>query len=300
MSLTSFLKIKDVKEAFKQFKKPPFKIQAELLAPPLTNHYSLVGTAFDYLLRFYIKRMNPNAIEKEWISEVALRGLEATLPPESKLSPELLRKVITEDSAKSVLHDVAIYKKVKGIVEAARRVYSKYVKDGIMSSDLFRAVLLLAQVDVIYRADFVDKNLGNVDQGDIKDLRNLISIVKPEYFKAREMCLLNPTFGEASRLVGGADCDLIIDDAIIDIKTTKKPELIRGYFDQLIGYYTLQKIGGIDGMPSNRGIKRLGIYFSRYAYLYFVNVRDIIREDTFPNFIEWFKKRASLEYGSHI
>jgi len=300
MSLTSFLKIKDVKEAFKQFKKPPFKIQAELLAPPLTNHYSLVGTAFDYLLRFYIKRMNPNAIEKEWISEVALRGLEATLPPESKLSPELLRKVITEDSAKSVLHDVAIYKKVKGIVEAARRVYSKYVKDGIMSSDLFRAVLLLAQVDVIYRADFVDKNLGNVDQGDIKDLRNLISIVKPEYFKAREMCLLNPTFGEASRLVGGADCDLIIDDAIIDIKTTKKPELIRGYFDQLIGYYTLQKIGGIDGMPSNRGIKRLGIYFSRYAYLYFVNVRDIIREDTFPNFIEWFKKKASLEYGSHI
>ncbi|KUK14961.1 MAG: Uncharacterized protein XD53_1610, partial [Petrotoga mobilis] len=51
MSLTSFLKNKDVKSAFERaFKKPQFDLQAELLAPPLTNNYSLVGTAFDYLL----------------------------------------------------------------------------------------------------------------------------------------------------------------------------------------------------------------------------------------------------------
>jgi len=64
MSLTSFLKDKDVKNAFERaFKKPQFNLQAELLAPSLTNNYSLVGTAFDYLLRFYIKRLNPDAVE---------------------------------------------------------------------------------------------------------------------------------------------------------------------------------------------------------------------------------------------
>ncbi|GAB4317918.1 MAG: hypothetical protein Kow0084_17600 [Pseudothermotoga elfii] len=64
MSLTSFLKDKDVKNALERtFKKPQFNLQAELLAPPLTNNYSLVGTAFDYLFRFYIKRLNPDAVE---------------------------------------------------------------------------------------------------------------------------------------------------------------------------------------------------------------------------------------------
>jgi len=93
---------------------------------------------------------------------------------------------------------------------------------------------------------------------------------------------------------------LVIDDAIIDIKTTKKLDLAKNYFDQLIGYYILYKIGGIDDMPSNCEIKRLGIYFSRYGYLHFIDVRDIIREDTFLNFVEWFKKRASDEYGLDI
>jgi len=29
-------------------------------------------------------------------------------------------------------------------------------------------------------------------------------------------------------------------------------------------------------------------------------VQDIIKEDTFPAFVEWFKKRAGEEYGLHI
>ena len=161
-----------------------------------------------------------------------------------------------------------------------------------MGYDLFKVAILLAQVDVIYRAGIVDENLGKADEGDINDLRNLISLVKPEQFRAKEICLLNPTFGEASQLVGGADCDLVIDETLIDIKTTKKLELTRDYLNRLIGYYILYKIGGVDGMPSTHEIKRLGVYFSRHAYLFTIDVRDVIREDTFHNFVAWFKKRA--------
>jgi len=304
MSLTSFLKDKDVKDAFKrEFKKPRLKLQGELLAPPLTNHYGLVGTAFDYLLRFYIKRVNPNAIERRWVSEASLHLLEMAhlhdLLEIPEVSPVIqkLKEKITENPT---LSDPIVYKKVKEIIQYSKKVRDEFIKTGKMSSDLYKAVLLLAQVDVIYRAGVVDENLGNVDEKDIEDLKNLISVAKPEYFKAKKICILNPTFGIASQLVGGADCDLVIDDAIIDIKTTKKLDLTRNYFDQLIGYYILYKIGGIDGMPSNCEIKKLGIYFSRYAYLLFIDVRDIIREDTFPNFVEWFKKRASEEYGLDI
>ena len=198
------------------------------------------------------------------------------------------------------LKERATYKKIVKIIQYGKKVYSEFIETGEMSSDLFRAVLLLAQVDVIYRAVHIDENLGNVDEKDMKDLHNLISIVNPEYFKAKEICMLNPTFGIASQLVGGADCDLIIDDAIIDIKTTKKLELRRDYFDQLIGYYILYKIGDVEGLPPNWEIKRLGMYFSRYGYILFIDVKDVIRENTFSNFVEWFKKRASEECRLHI
>ncbi|RLF49233.1 MAG: hypothetical protein DRN20_02680 [Thermoplasmata archaeon] len=72
MSLKSFLKNKDVKDVFEQeFKKPRFKSQTELLAPPLTNHYGLVGTAFDYLLCFYIKTISHNyTICSKFLNEI--------------------------------------------------------------------------------------------------------------------------------------------------------------------------------------------------------------------------------------
>ncbi|WP_041077424.1 hypothetical protein [Thermotoga caldifontis] len=73
MSLTSFLKDEEVRNAFRKFFKiPKFNVSAELLAPTFTENYSLAGTAFDYLLRFYVKRLNRDAMESPWASEKAL------------------------------------------------------------------------------------------------------------------------------------------------------------------------------------------------------------------------------------
>lgn len=90
-----------------------------------------------------------------------------------------------------------------------------------MNDDIFEAVILLAQVDAIYRAGIIDKNLGKVDKEDMKDLKNLISPVKPELFKAKKICILNPIFGEVFQLMGGADCDLVIDETLWRLKQLK-------------------------------------------------------------------------------
>ena len=48
MSLTSLLKKKEYKDAFaKRFTVPACPLVGEMLAPPKTKHYSMVGTAFD-------------------------------------------------------------------------------------------------------------------------------------------------------------------------------------------------------------------------------------------------------------
>jgi hypothetical protein len=230
MSLTTFLKNRDVKEKFaQQFTKPRFSLKKEILAPPITKHYSLVGTAFDYLMRFYLKHLNPDAGTKRWVAELSISH---------PLSP-LLKNVIIDATTHEVIDftETKDTKKARYIIGKAKMVYSNYLSSGEVTDKLIESVLLLAQLDPIFRAGFVDENIGTIDEGDVADLRNLISIVNPEAFRAQELCMLNPTFGEGSRLVGGADADLLIDDALIDIKTTKSLKLDRDYFNQIIGYY---------------------------------------------------------------
>jgi hypothetical protein len=37
----------------------------------------------------------------------------------------------------------------------------------------------------------------------VKDLRKMLSLVPEEYFRAKKHCVLSPTFGRGSSLVGG-------------------------------------------------------------------------------------------------
>jgi len=292
MSLTSFVRNnKDVRERFKQeFPSPKFSVQKPLLAPPLTKHYILMGTAFDYLLRFYLKRLNPQAVESRWVAEHSLRtvfefkeGFILDLTT-GKMCPD----EVTDKA------DLALFRKIECILSEARSRYQVYLKTGKITNILLTSVILLANLDIIFRIDrFEDYvELDTVSDEDIKDLTNLIKIVTPKFFKAKKVCVLNSTFGEASKLVGGADADLIIDDTLIDIKTTKKLELPRKYFDQLIGYYCLYKIGGINGLPKDCEIKNFAVYFSRHAYLHLIPVKDCIGQVNFQKFLKWFKERA--------
>ncbi len=293
MSLTNFLGNKDVRERFKQeFPSPKFSVQKPLLAPPLTTHYFLVGTAFDYLLRFYLKRLNSQAVESRWVAENAVTVLfmykDGFAIHGDTGEVEVVAQLMPDKA------DLVMFHKIKGILSEAKNAYKLYLKTGKISKALLTSSMLLANLDIIFRTgrfeDYVE--LDTVSDEDVKDLTNLIKIVPAAQFKTKKVCLLNPTFGEASKLVGGADADLVIDDTMVDIKTTKKLQLPRKYFDQLIGYYCLYRIGGISGLPQDCEIKNLAVYFSRHAYLHLIPVKDCIRQVNFQKFLKWFKERT--------
>jgi hypothetical protein len=269
MSLTSFLSNnQDVRDRFRQqFNKPPLATDKDLLAPPLSNRYTLVGTAFDYLLRFYAKRLNPDAIERQWVAEHCL----------TRPSPLLVGAIDFDLDTGTVVS----YTETK-LTKRAKRI--------------FKSALCLAQLDPIWRAGFIDKNMGNVKDEDIEDLRKLLSIVEPKLFKAKHLCLLNPTFGEASRLVGGADADLLIDDLLIDIKTTKKLDFKTTFFHQLMGYVVLHEIARVGDLKPKPPVTKAGIYFARHAHLHVFQLDAVIDRDSFPEFVRWFKERAANEY----
>jgi len=284
MSLTSFIKEPDVLRKFEEtFPLPKVvNLVGALKATPITTNYPLIGTAFDYLLRFYIKN-NPSAITKKWVAENSL---------------DILKSL---DLSNNQQINVEYISKIEYIINNSKAVYEYYLKTGNLNDELLKSTLLLAKIDQIYRSGNIDLNIDAIDNGDIIDLRNLINIVDKNKFSSTKHCLLNPTFGQASRLVGGADADIIIDDQLIDIKTTKFLTLKKEDFYQLIGYYILSKIGGIDDINESIEINNLSIYFSRYGVLFSLGIPSFnskympISEDNFNNFVNWFIKRADKD-----
>ena len=173
MSLTSLIKNPDVRKKFKdEFPRQPVPRKNDPIAPLLTNHYGLVGTAFDYLLRFYVKRLNPQAKTLPWVAEMAPAVLDEHI--------DRLKK---------------------------------------------------------RRSELGDK------------FQRLLAYNKTRHKKAQKIL---------------ADADLLIDKMLIELKTTKELKVRRDSYNQLIGYYVLATIGGIDGVKRRHSVEKLSIYFSRF------------------------------------
>ncbi|MDQ4123240.1 MAG: hypothetical protein M3209_17525 [Acidobacteriota bacterium] len=277
MSLISFISQPEIRAGFRAAltKQPPFMPDKPMLAPPLTTNYALVGTAFDYLLRFYLERINPNTKTQAWVAGIGILFIEDRE---------------TREMAKDVFKD-------------AEKHHQAYLQNGILTDELISASLRLACLDGSARggnARFNKDGLTHLEEGDIADLRQLMSIVPEQDFKAQKACHLNPTFGFASSLVGGGDADIVIDDKIIDIKTTKNLKLEPKHIHQLVGYYILLSLGGVNLKRSSNinyldeisDINHLGIYFSRHGYLHKFKTKDLIAPEALSGFVKWFIKSA--------
>lgn len=271
MSLTSFVAMPEVKAQFKatfHLRGSHFALEPHpMIAPPQTTNYALVGTAFDYLMRFAIERHNTQVQTNKWIAEavVDLPFFDAFDDEQAFLA--------------------------RGFVEQARIHQGNYLADGVLTDELLRSCLLLAQVDPFIRSGSLYEPFGVINLGDVVDLKNVYAALPLEQIRTTAVCLLNPMF-DHSRLVHGADCDLLLDGKLIDIKTTKYLQVKAEYVIQLLGYYSLHRLGGISHAPSGHPIDCLGIYFSRHGYLATFPVVDIVDEEKMPAFLAWFKSKA--------
>ncbi len=261
--------------------KPPIRFGA-IKAAPLTTNYRIVGTAFDYLLRFFLQRVNSVAQTLRWIAEAGVERIGVSEYEYNEDSDTLSHKVDRQR------------RKADAYINEAKREHRAYLKTGLVTDKLLFAALRLAYLDVACRAgpDHVDwLHLEKPDAKDVADLRGLLALVNESSFRATRTCLLNPTFGAASKLVGGADADLLLDGCLIDIKTTKIPYLDNRDFFQLIGYYLLHGFDGIhcgESKTTAHEVNSLAIYFSRYGYLWKVAIEEILPPDSVRDTAKWF------------
>jgi hypothetical protein len=130
-------------------------------------------------------------------------------------------------------------------------------------------------------------------------LKGLISTVPFSNFTATNKCYFNPTFGEGSMMVGGADADIIIDDTLYDFKVVKDLKLEREHLNQIIGYYVLSQIGGVNKNKNDKPIKNIGIYFARHGRILKFCIADFNTSDKILEFIDWFQQymKSNTPYG---
>lgn len=292
MSLTSFVGIKDVRERLKPLRAQlPHQIPAELKVEPKTNHYSLVGTAFDYLLRFELQRRAPHALTGPWVAEYAT-GLP--LGPHAEV-------IITPRNFPPDFYGSEAGERTRAVVANAKASLADFVqnKAPIRSqfAELAGHAIRLAKLDLVRRAHYLDPRFDEADAPDVEDLLSLLEAVPIERMLDSKTMLLNPTFGESSGLVGGADADLVTGDLLVDVKTVTKGAVNPKDLDQLLGYFLLarheQSIGAT--FPE---IKHAGIYFARHGYLWTFDVAMWVRHPMFVEIEDWFFKRAKEQFQS--
>lgn len=250
----------------------PLQTSARIAAPPTDDSRQSVGTAFDYLARFWLKRRHPDAEVHPWnaIFGAVMLGERAAADPQ--------RFGLAQAARESLASAVSEYK--------------AYADTGDPTDGLLRAALGLADLDVVYRAG-VTAGVGVEPQpGDMADLRGLWKVMESGDLRSLgDPVHLNPNFGDASALVHGADADVMADGILVEIKTDRKPTFNQRHFRQLAGYATLQRLAG------RPDFRKIGVYLARYGKLLTADADVIYGAPAFGEFLEEFQRHAEGMFG---
>jgi hypothetical protein len=343
-ALTIFIKIPEVRDLLKSIH-PIFKrsIKQDLVCGINGDRPSLVGTAFDYLLRIKIKKLIPSSdlnliglnlvvlnelyrnmyryLVKNWSREDCEKydwftDVENTDGCDKKtikhcrnlhfdLSNLHYHNCFLNDSYikhdKDGLYIISLKKLADRMISVQAEssaninyyLQSKEDEEKIINNAI-SASLKLSFIESVNRRsctippDFFAADLFNEKE----DLSQMINIVPPFFYDYDHSVLLNPVL-TSSKLQINADCDIIKGGNLIDIKTVSNPSISIYQLNQLLGYFILARLK----RQTNKDfpeIKEVSIYFSRYGYLWSMNVNQWLDNNDFAmvekKFIEYRTK----------
>lgn len=279
MSLTQLIQFKTpVRDRLAaDFPKPRLVLSASLRVAPASPNRALIGTAFDYLVRFHLQRTHAIAMSYTWVAERALEKI--SIFGDNGLLFETPAGYVSSGDVRD---------RIRRYLKQAQTTVKRFVDGGPLSDDLIRVTLRLAYCDLFYRSYRYDPLFGRASRAQVNELRALISEVDWSQWRAKRCCLLNPSFGKGSEWIGGADADVLLDDTLIDIKTTANLVLTTKDWRQILCYAALNEHFPIGGSRPRR-IRRLGFYFARYGYFITWPIAELVSPSAFASFAVWLR-----------
>ncbi|MGA3210241.1 MAG: hypothetical protein ABSD20_02985, partial [Terriglobales bacterium] len=152
VSLSGFVELHEVKEWLRtEVPKPLCRLRGDIKASPLATDLGWVGTAFDYVLRFYVQKLNPHAKARRWVAEEAQSDSEERGREEIKRARTRLQSYLCQPG------------------------------EGPPVTDLVYSAAELAQMDLEWRIGRTD-NLP-IQPTLLDDLGNLLAVVNPRDFR---------------------------------------------------------------------------------------------------------------------
>lgn len=242
------------------------------------NEPGQIGTAFDYVARALLAREVGSVIlEKELIAEKGLRNL-----PYAIYSPIFPTGDSTIDNER-LLGCEKVTMDLQGVTDYLQNRLNEalnnrkmFINGACSLSQVISDSVFLSKLDETYRtksihvADYYFQETEektyfsqkrSLTDRDIADNLSQLSDVFCDFLRAVswENVTLNPSFGEYSEQLGGADADFIADNCVVDLKTSNKLEYKGDDFAQVLGYAVMARKVGYE-------IQRIAIYYARYGF----------------------------------
>jgi hypothetical protein len=112
----------------------------------------------------------------------------------------------------------------------------------------------------------------------LDEMKRMYELVPWREFEPKERLLVNPEFGPATQALYGADADMVLDDIMLDIKTTQRCSVGIEAIRQLVCYALLGNRYGLDGEAPFGSIHRVGVYLARCGKLQIFDLRECVAE----------------------
>ena len=165
--------------------------------------------------------------------------------------------------------------------ELIKELNEFYEKGVYLPVELLSEVSLeLSLYEIFYRAGYVDGREFDAAKDMIfPEVMAILEVHLKRDFKIKNL-VISPEFDNVSGLM--AEGDLIIDDALIEIKTSAQKGVKRDDFNQLCFYFILAK-----NNPRYSHITKIGFYYTRQDEMFFLEAKDVFENNNFNQYFEF-------------
>ena len=215
---------------------------------------SQLGTAFDYLFCLDIAHQTKQPFNINRV--VAMQG----------------HQMIKRKFPSSLFYDVHI---MSSKTRMESYMYNSSVTTNYHrnATKIYGACFLFAQLDHVFRSKLFPEKINKewlfLPKGTfIDEFEQLQALAQEQvisHLSPQDTITFNPNFGLGSLLVRGADADIVINDTLIDVKTTKNPGYRWKDIAQLVGYYFLNRINAKYGTTESLNFSKVALYKARFG-----------------------------------
>lgn len=264
------------------------QLNIPLLVPSSAEDVRLVGIAFDYAMRFELKRRVLFAHEDDWIANDVQRAFQSWEGKfRSKLSSKVLHAIRQlRSAAPKWVQEAQSFGRNYCLIHNPKLGHHK---------TLARHSIRLGYLDrLVHELPTLDPDSSSVDAllldsieteesyGMQEEIAAMVELIPHNTFEHRSPLLLNVHFGEVSRLVGGARADLIAGNTLLDIKVTKHAVVTQDMMRQVLAYWMVAQKAKAQGMNHLPDVDTLGLYLARHGRIWTLKATPMLAHPNYP------------------